>query len=73
MTNALEVLVTKLEEKNSFGKNEIGKIVLEIMADNNFSDAQSQVMKNFLKELQKTSYGKNELKALLLNVVIKEI
>ena len=70
----MEKLVTEIDTKNSWGKNQLVETTIKIYRGINVSDNELIVFSNYIAVIsEKNSWGKNEAKFALLNLLAKQI
>ena len=70
----MEKLVTEIDTKNSWGKNQLVETTIKIYRGINVSDNELIVFSNFIATIStKNSWGKNDAKFALLNLLAKLI
>jgi hypothetical protein len=70
----MEKLVTEIDTKNSWGKNQLVETTIKIYRGINVSNNEYVVFSNFIATIStKNSWGKNDAKFALLNLLAKQI
>ena len=70
----MEKLVTEIDTKNSWGKNQLVETTINIYKGINVSNNELVVFSNFIAMIStKNSWGKNDAKFVLLNLLAKQI
>ena len=70
----MEKLVTEIDTKNSWGKNQLVETTIKIYRGINVSDNELIVFSNFIATVStKNSWGKNDAKFVLLYLLAKHI
>lgn len=70
----MEKLITEIDTKNSWGKNQLVETTINIYKGMNVSNNELVVFSNFVATIStKTSWGKNEAKFALLDLLAKQI
>ena len=67
-------MVTEIDTKNSWGKNQLVETTINIYKGINVSNNELVVFSNFIAMIStKNSWGKNDAKFVLLNLLAKQI
>ena len=70
----MEKLVTEIDTKNSWGKNQLVETTIKIYRGINVSSNELAAVSNFIATIStKISWGKNEAKFALLDLLAKHI
>lgn len=70
----MEKLVTEIDTKNSWGKNQLVETTIKIYKGVNVSSNELVAVSNFIATIStKNSWGKNEAKFALLDLLAKHI
>lgn len=70
----MEKLITEIDTKNSWGKNQLVETTINIYKGVNVSNNELIVFSNFIATIStKNSWGKNEAKFALLDLLAKQI
>lgn len=70
----MEKLITEIDTKNSWGKNQLVETTINIYKGVNVSNNELVVFSNFIATIStKNSWGKNDAKFALLNLLAKQI
>ena len=70
----MEKLVTEIDTKNSWGKNQLKDTVANMYMMQQVSTREINVITEFIQVIQtKNSWGKNDAKFVLLNLLAKHI
>ena len=70
----MEKLITEIDTKNSWGKNQLVETTINIYKGVNVSNNELIVFSNFIATIStKNSWGKNDAKFTLLNLLAKQI